>query len=972
MSDRRDTIIAWSAGVSAVAATFAGVLASRATTPLSQNGWFLACVAVACTAFALLVATGLAALPMLLRKPKSTVADRGSDPIETARRPVNTRRELPKVSEVDDRALLGIHPAIPLSDENLELSREFPTYVRRDIDPELDDWVAKHLETGGFLLLVGPAAVGKTRTAYELLRRTVASWRIFMPSSAIELAEHMKFVDDDRPLVVWLNETQRFLGPDGIEPSLLRRMLVNTRPILVIGTIWPDLYESLTDPFSGLELADPGRDAREILGMLADRRDLFANFTADEYQRALVTAQQDPRIEEAIKNGRDVPLAAMLAGAPELIRRWVTATNPYGSAVLSSAVFANICGHPDPIPVAVLKSLVACFLSSEQRARLTDPNWFNNALDWCVQPIRGNLAPLVPQSETIGNVDGYSVSDVLVQHGRSDARITSELDSESAWLHLVAGSSPNVCAILSVVAFLRPGPFRVFKEAGVKAAESGDIPSMLNLGTILYQRGDTEEADFWLAKAAATNNPVALTEVGKFLVAVGRASESEELLRNAATLNFPPAMDVLSDLLNENGDAAESESWMRKAAALGYPPSMTALAMLLHYRGEGEEGEEWARKAAQAGDIQAIAFLGIILSERGEKAEAEGWLRKAASFNFPNRTGTFGHPIAITELGSILLGRGDREEAELWWRRSAAGGENRARTYLGTLLMERDEVAEAVALWLKAAEDGSELGAYNLGTYFYESGNMPEAEHWWRQAAEAEMPMALQNLAVIASERGDRDEAEDWWRKAAEAKNANAMNVLAGILAERGEGEKAEVFWRRAIEAGDTFAVSSLASYYYRNGLESQAETWWRKAADAGDMSAAYNIAVILLRRGDDSEAMTWLRKGAEANYPKAMFSLGALLEKRRQLTEAELWTRKAIESGHSGAMSNMGAWLLDQGKVDEAEPLLRRSAGLGNSSGMYNLGELLYRGGEKTEAERWRQEAMNTEPGRDWPEYTD
>jgi tetratricopeptide (TPR) repeat protein len=62
LTDNRGAVTAWSAGVSGVAATFAGVLASRATTPLSQNPWFIICVVIACLTFAILLGVGFLGL----------------------------------------------------------------------------------------------------------------------------------------------------------------------------------------------------------------------------------------------------------------------------------------------------------------------------------------------------------------------------------------------------------------------------------------------------------------------------------------------------------------------------------------------------------------------------------------------------------------------------------------------------------------------------------------------------------------------------------------------------------------------------------------------------------------------------------------------------------------------------------------------------------------------------------------------
>jgi hypothetical protein len=55
--DQIGRVIAWSAGVSAVGAALAGVLAQRANTPLSQNPWFVLCIAITCVSFTILLLT---------------------------------------------------------------------------------------------------------------------------------------------------------------------------------------------------------------------------------------------------------------------------------------------------------------------------------------------------------------------------------------------------------------------------------------------------------------------------------------------------------------------------------------------------------------------------------------------------------------------------------------------------------------------------------------------------------------------------------------------------------------------------------------------------------------------------------------------------------------------------------------------------------------------------------------------------
>ena len=81
MAENRCAVAAWSAGVSAVAAAFVAIIASRATTSLSRNAWLVACLVVALIAFAILLAAGVPDIISWLRERKdkparhSTLAD---------------------------------------------------------------------------------------------------------------------------------------------------------------------------------------------------------------------------------------------------------------------------------------------------------------------------------------------------------------------------------------------------------------------------------------------------------------------------------------------------------------------------------------------------------------------------------------------------------------------------------------------------------------------------------------------------------------------------------------------------------------------------------------------------------------------------------------------------------------------------------------------------------------------------------
>jgi hypothetical protein len=68
MAEHRRAVAAWALGVSAVAAAFCGVFASRTTTRLANNGWFIVCLVVALIAFLISLIAGFPDLAGWLRE----------------------------------------------------------------------------------------------------------------------------------------------------------------------------------------------------------------------------------------------------------------------------------------------------------------------------------------------------------------------------------------------------------------------------------------------------------------------------------------------------------------------------------------------------------------------------------------------------------------------------------------------------------------------------------------------------------------------------------------------------------------------------------------------------------------------------------------------------------------------------------------------------------------------------------------
>ena len=89
-------------------------------------------------------------------------------------------------------------------------------YVPRDRDGDLDRALVEDL----FVLVVGPSKAGKSRTAFEAACRVLPGAAMFVPDPgkrAVQvLDEDLENIGlDDRPLLIWLDDLDRYLTTDG-------------------------------------------------------------------------------------------------------------------------------------------------------------------------------------------------------------------------------------------------------------------------------------------------------------------------------------------------------------------------------------------------------------------------------------------------------------------------------------------------------------------------------------------------------------------------------------------------------------------------------------------------------------------------------------------------------------------------------------------------------------------------------------
>ncbi|SCD52121.1 Tetratricopeptide repeat-containing protein, partial [Streptomyces sp. SolWspMP-5a-2] len=561
---------------------FAGLVAAMAA--LSAVPGVVKAVHLPGPAWMAPVMLAVAAVLLGAVKPRFTVINDASvaRTKDTVAQDEGARRSLqglpaPKTVAETDPTLLGIHPSIPLpAGAQGSLSPDLPEYVVRDIDADLRTYLRARSAKGGFALLVGPAAAGKTRSAWEAIFSTLPGWQLLRPNPGGDMAWAQS-----RKLgrsVIWLNEIQDFLtGAAPLEAATVRRLLADTdQPVILIGTIWADRHAQLrTIPATPPEPTTPSpaprpaesADTSQAAGGLAEQqpnapgrneKDVLEQarifsltaFTEAEWERARELAGRDPRLAHATANsGTSLGLTQVLSAAPELILSWEQADNPYGKALITGAVTARRCGHPPTIPTSILQALANHYLTGQQRAD-APANWLQQGLAWACQPVHHSqrISPLAPHGDQPGQTDGHRVTDILTNHtAPTSPAPTAAITPDEVWNTLIAHAAPDAQRAIGRAAYYVERMPQA-ADAWTRAADAGNTNAMYNLGFLANDQGDTDTARTRWTQAADAGDT--------------------------------DAMGLLGILADERGDTDTARTWYTQAADAGNTNAMTSLGFL--------------------------------------------------------------------------------------------------------------------------------------------------------------------------------------------------------------------------------------------------------------------------------------------------------------------------------------------------------------------------------------------------------
>ena len=720
---------------------------------------------------------------------------------------------LPTVAELDPYQL-GATPSHFGSTGNYGQS---DPYVPRARDNDLATALTGAVELNRMVLLVGPSKAGKTRTAFEAIRKHSPKARLLFPRPGMwsRLLVDPRLGCSGDSIIVWLDDLDRYLAsPNPLTPTLLLQLTRRYDSVVVLATLRQEQRERL---HQGGELT---RDTRALLEHAVTIN--LAPLTSDDSRECAAANSAYP--------GQDLKfgLAAHLAGAPELLKRYRDAqhSDPLRYLSICAAIDWARTGRPDPIPEdSLIRLALEAFESERPDLDIRDRGAADAIKDARTPPEGLGRVAALTTYRLPDRSRGYRPFDYLVAADDGQDGTPRPIP-DYFWERVLKDAEPGIALTVGVSAFLRSN-IPVAVDALKRPADYGDTPAMLALAELLadHQKPpDLASARKWYEKAAAAGNTDAMVNLGVLL----------------AERSDPP-------------DLASARQWYEKAAAAGDTDAMSNLGVSFEDHQDPPDrvaARQWYEKAAAAGHTGAMVNLGILLFDQGDLTGAHHWYEKASAA---------GHIVAMVNLGMLLAGQDppDLGAARQWYEKAAAAGHTGAMVNLGILLFDQGDLTGAHHWYEKASAAGHTGAMVNLGMLLatqWDPPNLNDARHWWEKAATAGNVDSMANLGLLLSKQlnpPDLVGARDWYEKAFTAGHASIAVSLGHLLSELLDPPDlvgARDWYQKGADAGDAAAMNNLAALLVSRWDPpdlAAARHWWEKAANAGHVGARKNLATV-------------------------------------------------------------------------------------------------------------------------------
>ena len=689
---------------------------------------------------------------------------------------------------------------------------DLPEYIERDHDEELRRRLRAAAVTGGFLVVVGDSSVGKTRSLYEAVRALLPNWRILLPDDATAVRHAAQTLPPRT--VVWLDDTpaERYFtetGHGGLSRTDLLRLTDRddrTGPIVVLDLLWPNRYRALTRSPAGRPAEDDRwRDGREALALAGEPVEVADQFSQAERNRAAAPAATDPRLADALADTQ-FGVTQVLAGAPELVARWRRA-DPYANAVITAAIDASRLGIRTPLTTDLLEAAATGYLTDRQRAE-APTGWFRAALGYSTEHGKGTTAPLLPHpGATVGEINGYTVADYLLQHLTRQRRCTRL--SAVTWQALIDHTHDDHDLARLALHADRRLLYRYAEPLYRHFAGAGDTYAAHRLADLLVKRnGPAEE----------------ITAAFQFLIEGGR-SYDENIWVDGTTCQ------LVVRQLDEQGRNDVAATVLRAWADAG---NRAAAA-------------DWAKTLVEQDRIEQASLISRTVVAIGQEHIVESWFERLLTQDKIDQAMIVLR--AFIDAGGIRTSSGD--SLDDWLQGWAYPGDTSGKGWFDRLA-KQGRGGDAMTILRAVADAGGSWSAQKLAERLAEQGNIDElrarADAVERERRGRRDDWFGERLADLLAEQGNIEEL----RARADNGSWRAADQLAYLLVHTGDIEGL----RARADAGDEAAGKRLADLLAGQGDIEEL----RDRAGNGDKYAARRLADLLAEQGHLDEAITIVR----------------------------------------------------------------------------------------------------------------
>jgi hypothetical protein len=256
------------------------------------------------------------------------------------------------------------------------------------------------LERGGLVVIEGTSAAGKSRTAYEALRRNtpMRGWTtVIVPRDGAALRRLAEYAGEIRSAVIWLDDLERFVSADGLDAALVSALCPpGQRDVVLLATLSAQAKRSVLlgaqeGPVATSWTNGMGRALAGAQSIRIERRLTETEHAAAQLLRA------DARISAALDNSEECGLAEYIAAAPAVLQRWLDGKdghNEVEAALVSAAVDIRLTGYFSLIPRKWLEAVYRYYLEGRILGRTAGGD-LDAAFQWATQPVRGASSCLV-------------------------------------------------------------------------------------------------------------------------------------------------------------------------------------------------------------------------------------------------------------------------------------------------------------------------------------------------------------------------------------------------------------------------------------------------------------------------------------------------------------------------------------------------------------------------------------------------